>query len=44
MVTDMVSAYAKDNFMQIVMQNLWVPVGVPEDIGKAEAILCPESR
>lgn len=39
--TDMVTAYAKDNVVDIVMQSLWIPVGKPEDIAKAEAVLCP---
>jgi len=41
-VTDMVTAYAKDNPVSIVMQEMWMPVGKPEDITKAEAVLCPE--
>jgi len=43
LVTDMVTLYAKDNFMQIVMQDMWIPVGRPEDIPKAEQILCPKN-
>ena len=43
-VTDMLTAYAKDNFVQIVMQDMWIPVGRPEDIAKAEAILCPPNN
>lgn len=43
-VTDMIAAYAKDNFVQIVMQDLWIPVGKPEDIEKAENILCPKNN
>ena len=43
-VTDMVTAYAKENFVQIVMQDMWIPVGRPEDIAKAEQILCPKSH
>ena len=42
LVTDMVSAYAKDNSIQIVMQDMWIPVGKPADIAKAEAVLCPK--
>ncbi|MFT7507724.1 MAG: NDP-sugar pyrophosphorylase family protein [Acidimicrobiales bacterium] len=41
-LTDMVTAFAEDHPMQIISQDLWVPVGKPEDIQKAEAILCPE--
>lgn len=44
LVTDMITAYAKDNFVQIVMQDMWIPVGRPEDIEKAEAILCPKNH
>ncbi len=42
-VTDMITAYAQDNVVDIVMQSLWIPVGKPEDIAKAEAILCPKA-
>lgn len=42
-VTDMIAAYAQDNFVQIVMQDLWIPVGRPEDIAKAEMLLCPKN-
>lgn len=38
-VTDMVNAYAKDNPVHIVEQDLWIPIGYPEDIAKAERIL-----
>ncbi len=38
-VTDMVTAYAKDNPVQIVEQDLWLPIGYPEDITRAETIL-----
>lgn len=44
LVTDMISAYAKDHFVQIVMQDMWIPVGRPEDIEKAEQILCPKNN
>ena len=39
-VTDMLSEYAKDNPVEILEQDLWIPIGCPEDIPKAEAILC----
>ena len=44
LVTDMITKYAKEHFMQIVMQDLWIPVGKPEDIKKAESILCPNKN
>ncbi len=40
-VTDMVTAFAKGNAVMVVEQSLWIPLGKPEDIAKAEAILCP---
>jgi bifunctional UDP-N-acetylglucosamine pyrophosphorylase/glucosamine-1-phosphate N-acetyltransferase len=38
-VTDMLTEYAKDNPVHILEQTLWIPIGYPEDIAKAEAIL-----
>ncbi len=38
-VTDMLTEYAKDNPVQILEQYLWVPLGCPEDIEKAERVL-----
>lgn len=38
-VTDMLTEYAKDYQVQILEQNFWLPIGYPEDIAKAEAIL-----
>jgi len=40
-VTDMVTAYAADNQVRIIEQDTWIPVGKPEDIAVAEALLCP---
>jgi NDP-sugar pyrophosphorylase family protein len=37
--TDMTREYAKEYPMTVVEQHLWVPVGYPEDIVKAERIL-----
>jgi len=39
-MTDMVTEYAKDNPVQILEQDVWIPIGYPEDIEKAELILC----
>lgn len=41
-VTDMFTQYAQDYPVQIVEQDMWIPVGKPEDIETAESILCPE--
>lgn len=42
LVTDMFTQFAQDYPVQIVSQDVWIPVGKPEDIEKAEAQLCPE--
>ncbi len=41
-VTDMFSAYAAEYPVRIIEQNRWLPIGYPEDIQKAEAVLCPK--
>lgn len=38
-VTDMLTQFAEHQPVQIFEQSLWIPIGYPEDIGKAEAIL-----
>jgi bifunctional UDP-N-acetylglucosamine pyrophosphorylase/glucosamine-1-phosphate N-acetyltransferase len=38
-VTDMLTEYAKVNPVKIIMQDLWLPIGYPQDIEIAEAIL-----
>lgn len=43
-LTDMITALATEHSVQIVPQDLWIPVGNPEDIKKAEAQLCPKSN
>ena len=35
-VTDMLTEYAKDNPVQILTQEVWIPLGCPDDIEKAE--------
>lgn len=40
-VTDMLNAYAKDHRVEIVEQTQWLPIGYPEHIVEAEAVLCP---
>ncbi len=40
-VTDMLNAYAKDNAVKIIEQTVWLPIGYPEHIAQAEAVLCP---
>lgn len=38
-LTDVIEEYAKSYPMAVVEQNLWIPIGYPEDIQKAEQIL-----
>lgn len=40
-LTDSVSAYATAYPVSVVVQDVWIPIGYPDDIEKAEAILCP---
>ncbi len=39
--TDMLTAYASDHKLQVIEQVQWLPIGYPEHITEAEAILCP---
>jgi NDP-sugar pyrophosphorylase family protein len=38
-LTDVIQEYAKEYPIAVVEQSLWIPIGYPEDIAKAEAIL-----
>jgi NDP-sugar pyrophosphorylase family protein len=38
-LTDVLRQYARDYPIAVVEQDLWIPIGYPEDIGKAERIL-----
>lgn len=38
-VTDMLSKYAEENPVQVIVQDVWLPIGYPEDIPKAEEVL-----
>lgn len=38
-LTDVIEEYAKDYPIVVVEQQLWIPIGYPEDITKAEKIL-----
>lgn len=40
-VTDMLNAYAKEHKVEIIEQTKWLPIGYPEHIIEAEAVLCP---
>lgn len=40
-LTDSVTAYAQKHPIHVVRQDVWIPIGYPEDIEKAEKILCP---
>jgi UDP-N-acetylglucosamine diphosphorylase / glucose-1-phosphate thymidylyltransferase / UDP-N-acetylgalactosamine diphosphorylase / glucosamine-1-phosphate N-acetyltransferase / galactosamine-1-phosphate N-acetyltransferase len=39
--TDVIKEYAKQYPIAVVEQSLWIPIGYPEDIEKAEKILTP---
>lgn len=39
--TDMLTAYAKDHSLHVIAQTEWLPIGYPEHIVEAEAVLCP---
>lgn len=41
LLTDSITEYAQDHPVDVIEQELWIPVGCPEDIDKAEAMLCP---
>lgn len=41
-LTEVIERYAKDYPIAIVEQARWIPIGYPEDIEKAEGILCPK--
>jgi len=43
LVTDMLNEYAKENSVKIIEQTQWLPIGYPEHIKEAEAVLCPTS-
>jgi bifunctional UDP-N-acetylglucosamine pyrophosphorylase/glucosamine-1-phosphate N-acetyltransferase len=38
-LTDVLSEYAKDYPVAVVEQDLWIPIGYPEDIANAEAVI-----
>ncbi len=40
--TDILTEYAKEFPVQILKQDLWIPIGYPEHIAVAEKILCPQ--
>lgn len=42
LVTDMFTQFAQDYPVQIIEQTQWIPVGKPEDVSAAEAVLCPK--
>jgi bifunctional UDP-N-acetylglucosamine pyrophosphorylase/glucosamine-1-phosphate N-acetyltransferase len=41
-LTDVLREYAKDYPIAVVEQSLWIPIGYPEDIKKAEEILAKQ--
>ncbi len=43
-LTDVLREYAKEYPIAVVEQSLWIPIGYPEDIEKAEKILATEQK
>lgn len=43
-LTEVIERYARDYPIAVVEESLWVPIGYPEDIEKAEAVLCSSAR
>lgn len=43
-LTDVIQEYAKQYPIAVVEQNLWIPIGYPEDIEKAEKLLRTKNR
>ena len=43
-LTDVIAEYAKKYPIAVVEQQLWIPIGYPEDIEKAETILSSLNR
>jgi UDP-N-acetylglucosamine diphosphorylase / glucose-1-phosphate thymidylyltransferase / UDP-N-acetylgalactosamine diphosphorylase / glucosamine-1-phosphate N-acetyltransferase / galactosamine-1-phosphate N-acetyltransferase len=41
-LTDVIEEYAKEYPIAVVEQNLWIPIGYPEDIERAEKILAAQ--
>ena len=41
-LTDVIQEYAKEYPIAVVEQSLWIPIGYPEDIEKAEQILAAQ--
>lgn len=41
--TDVIKEYAKDYPIAVVEQSLWIPIGYPEDIERAERLLAPRA-
>ncbi len=41
-LTDSVTAYAAKYPVTVIEQTTWIPIGYPDDIEKAETILCPD--
>ena len=43
-LTDVIAEYVKHYPMAVVEEYGWIPIGYPDDIGKAERRLCPKSN
>jgi UDP-N-acetylglucosamine diphosphorylase / glucose-1-phosphate thymidylyltransferase / UDP-N-acetylgalactosamine diphosphorylase / glucosamine-1-phosphate N-acetyltransferase / galactosamine-1-phosphate N-acetyltransferase len=44
LVTDMLTCYAEHNPVKVIVQDLWIPIGYPDDVGRAEVILSSLNR
>lgn len=40
-VTDMLTDYAKTRPVEVIEQDVWIPIGNPDQLKQAEEILCP---
>ena len=41
-VTDMLTSYAAKYPVKVIEQELWIPIGTPEQVVAAESLLCPD--
>lgn len=41
-VTDMLTQYAKKHPVNVIEQDVWIPIGNPEQLERAEYLLCPK--
>lgn len=41
-LVELVEAYAAEHPVKVIVQDSWLPIGYPEHIAAAEAVLCPD--